>query len=247
MSEPHRQRTLYGRRQGPRLRPGRRRLLDETLPELAIRLPPPGGRLEPSALLAPGTDRLWLEIGFGSGEHLVAQAECHRTATHLGVEPFLNGVANLLTLVESRSLGNVRVLVDDARLLLDALPDACLERVTVLFADPWPKLRHHKRRLVTRATVAAFARVMRVGGELRLASDHAGYVTWMLVATLAEPRFAWLAEQARDWQERPADWPPTRYEAKARAAGRRPSFLRFQRQDTDDWGLQPRGGTRIFT
>ena len=119
--------------------------------------------------------------------------------------------------------------MDDARLLLTALPDASIERAFVLFPDPWPKLRHHKRRIVNPETVAELARVMRPGGELRLATDDADYRRWMLATLLAEPRFAWLAERASDWRERPDDWPPTRYEQKALAAGRRPVFLRFRR------------------
>jgi tRNA (guanine-N7-)-methyltransferase len=121
------------------------------------------------------------------------------------------------------------VLVDDARLLLKALPDATIARAFVLFPDPWPKLRHHKRRIVNPETVADLARVIRPGGELRLATDDPGYRRWMLATVLAEPRFAWLAERAKDWRERPGDWPPTRYEQKALTAGRRPVFLRFRR------------------
>ncbi len=228
MSESERpRRVLYGRRLGPRLKPNRRRLLDELLPVLRLELAG-GQRLEPCDLLRPGTDRLWLEIGFGGGEHLAWQAERQPTATHLGVEPYLNGVASLLAEVENRGLGNVRILVDDARLLLDALPDGAVERIAVLFPDPWPKVRHHKRRIVNRNTVAAFARLLAPGGELRLASDDPGYVAWMLEATLAEPRLEWLAVRADDWRRRPDDWPETRYEAKARAAGRPPTFLHFR-------------------
>ncbi len=237
MSEPasdRPRRVLYGRRLGPRLKPNRRRLLDELLPAVRLDLPPPGTVLEPAHLLAPGTERLWLEIGFGGGEHLAWQAARHRRVTHLGVEPYLNGVASLLDAVETQGLGNVRVVVDDARLLLAALPDRCLERIAVLFPDPWPKLRHHKRRIVNAASVAAFARLLQAGGELRLASDDSGYVAWMLEAARTEPRLEWLAGRAGDWRERPADWPETRYEAKARAAGRASTFLRFRRTGAGD-------------
>ncbi|TVQ33021.1 MAG: tRNA (guanosine(46)-N7)-methyltransferase TrmB [Geminicoccaceae bacterium] len=222
-------RVLYGRRLGPRLKPNRRRLLEESLPEVRLTLPARGERLEVASLLRPGTDRLWLEIGFGGGEHLAFQAAAHPGVTHVGVEPYLNGVASLLGEIEARHLTNVRVLVDDARLLLEALPDGALERIAVLFPDPWPKLRHRKRRIVNRATVAAFTRLLVPGGELRLASDDPGYLAWMLDATLAEPRLVWLAERARDWRQRADDWPETRYEAKAKAAGRQPAFLRFRR------------------
>ena len=222
-------RQVWGRRQGPKLRPGRRRLLDERLPDLSVTLPEQG-RLDPQALFGPGERPVWLEIGFGGGEHLAAQAEAHPEVGLIGVEPFVTGVARLLSLVEERGLGNVRVLADDARLLLAALPDASIERAFVLFPDPWPKARHHKRRIVNRATLAEMARVMRPGAELRLATDDPDYARWMLEAALAEPRLDWLAERAADWRERPTDWPPTRYEAKAITAGRRPAFLRFRRR-----------------
>jgi len=148
----------------------------------------------------------------------------------IGVEPYLGGVARLLAYIEEKRLANVRILVDDARLLLASLPDGCLGRVFVLFPDPWPKKRHHKRRLVNRETAAAFARVLRAGGELRVATDDPGYACWMLDALLREPHLEWLAASPRDWRERPADWPETRYEAKARAEGRRPYFFRFRRR-----------------
>lgn len=225
--EPPR-RALYGRRQGPKLRPGRRRLLEERLPEIAFTVEP-GQALDPRPLFDPPPRAIWLEIGFGGGEHLAEQAARHPEVGFLGVEPFRNGVARLVEAVTARGLRNVRVLVDDARLLLAALPEASLERVFVLFPDPWPKARHHKRRVVNRATAAELARLIRPGGELRLATDDPGYARWMLEALLAEPRFAWTAERAADWRDPPPDWVPTRYEAKARAAGRRPVFLSFRR------------------
>ncbi len=222
-------RTLYGRRQGPKLRAAAVTLLDAVLPDVAFDRRRPGrrwirGRCSPSPPRA-----LRLEIGFGGGEHLAAQAAAHPEIGFLGVEPFLNGVAKLLRAVQTERLANVRVLRDDARLLLDVLPTACLDRADILFPDPWPKLRHHKRRIVNARTLAELARVIRPGGTLRLATDDADYARWMLAAVLAEPRFAWTAERARDWREPPSDWAPTRYEAKARLAGRRPVFLALRR------------------
>ncbi len=190
---------------------------------------PGGAPIEPAALFEPRPCAVWLEIGFGGGEHLAAQAARHPGIGFLGVEPFRNGVARLLEAVAAQGSRNVRVLVDDARLLLDALPEASLERAFVLFPDPWPKARHHKRRIVNPETAARLAEVIRPGGELRLATDDPDYGRWMLATLLAEPRFAWTAARAADWREPPADWVPTRYEAKARAAGRRPVFLTFSR------------------
>ncbi|MFO1072980.1 MAG: tRNA (guanosine(46)-N7)-methyltransferase TrmB [Geminicoccaceae bacterium] len=223
-----RRRTLYGRRQGPKLRPGRKRLLDECLPALELRLEP-GTVLEPATLFAGTAREVWLEIGFGGGEHLEAQAAAHPEVGLIGVEPFRNGVARLLEAVERRRLANVRVLMDDARLLLAALPDASLTRAFVLFPDPWPKARHHKRRIVNPATAAELARILRPGGRLLLATDDMDYAGWMMAALAGEKRFAWTAERAADWREPPAGWVETRYQAKAQAAGRRPVFLAFER------------------
>ncbi|HEX6013548.1 MAG TPA: tRNA (guanosine(46)-N7)-methyltransferase TrmB [Geminicoccaceae bacterium] len=225
--QPRRQ--IHGRRQGPKLRPGLRRLIEERLPALGLSVEPGGAALDPLALFADPPRAVWLEIGFGGGEHLATQAAAHPDVGFLGVEPFLNGVAKLLRSLDDRGLHNVRVLMDDARLLLKALPGAAIERAFVLFPDPWPKLRHHKRRIVNPETAADLARVIRPGGELRLATDDPDYARWMLAALLAEPRFTWTAERAADWREPPPDWVPTRYEAKARAAGRQPVFLRFVR------------------
>jgi tRNA (guanine-N7-)-methyltransferase len=210
------------------LRPGRQLLQHELLPRLAIILPETG-LLDPAALFPTPPPEVWLEIGFGGGEHLAEQAERHPEIGFIGSEVFENGVARLVGEVSRRGLGNLRIFADDARLLLDRLPPNSLGRVFVLFPDPWPKLRHHKRRLVAPATLDRLAEVMRPGAELRLATDDPGYLLWMLEHVTAHPAFTWLARGPADWRERPADWPPTRYEEKACAAGRTPAFLRFAR------------------
>jgi tRNA (guanine-N7-)-methyltransferase len=222
------QRLIYGRRKGHRLRPGRQRLLDELLPKLQVQLTG-GGTLDPASLFAPPPHRIWLEIGFGGGEHLAAQAAAHPEVGLIGCEPFIGGVARLLSLIAAQGLANVRLFTDDARLLLQALPDACLERIFVLFPDPWPKTRHHKRRIVNAATAAEFVRLLRPGGEVRLATDDMGYARAMLLALRARPELQWQARRAVDWRERPADWPGTRYESKALTAGRACVYLRFVR------------------
>ena len=222
------QRLIYGRRKGHRLRPGRRRLLEELLPRLLISLPE-RGRIDPAALFAEPRAELWLEIGFGGGEHLVAQAAARPEVGLIGCEPYVSGVARALSLIQERGLGNVRLFMDDARLLMTALPAACLTRIFVLFPDPWPKARHHKRRIVNPGTAAEFARLLRTGGELRLASDDMSYARAMLLALRARPELAWQARGPADWRCRPADWPPTRYEDKALAAGRASVYLRFIR------------------
>ncbi len=199
------------------------------LPELAIDLPEHGS-LDPQRLFAIPPTEIWLEIGFGAGEHLAEQAAAHPDVGFLGAEVFENGVVKLLAELRRRNLDNVRVLVDDARLLLAALQDACLGRVFILFPDPWPKARHHKRRMVSPGTLDQLARTMKSGAELRLATDDLSYLRAMLELVPLHPAFAWTARGPADWLKRPADWPATRYEAKAAAAGRIPYFLRCTRK-----------------
>ena len=226
MEPPRRQ--IWGRRHGPRLRPGRQGLLETSLPELALAIPE-NGRLDPAGAFPSPLEAVWLEIGFGGGEHLAALAQRHPEVGFVGVEPFVNGVARLLSHVDELGLRNVRIVMDDARLLLRALPAASIARAFVLFPDPWPKLRHHKRRIVNTATAAALARVLTPGAELRLATDDPDYARAMLETLRREPAFDWLAESSRDWLVRPDDWPATRYEDKALTAGRTPVYLRFAR------------------
>lgn len=222
-------RRLYGRRRGRLLRHGQERTQAALLPQLAIALPEQG-QLDPRTLFPAAPASVWLEIGFGGGEHLAAQAEMHPEIGFIGCEVFENGIARLVGAVARHGLGNVRIFADDARLLLEALMPASLGRVFILFPDPWPKRRHHKRRLVAPPTLDRLAALMQPGAELRLATDDHDYLAWMLEYATAHPQFRWLARRPADWRQRPADWPPTRYEEKARAAGRTPAFLRFVRR-----------------
>jgi tRNA (guanine-N7-)-methyltransferase len=226
---PAPRRLLYGRRRGRPLRPGQQRLVDSLLPCLAFSLPA-SGEFDPRSLFLDPPQAIWLEIGFGGGEHLAAQAERHPDTGFIGCEVFENGIARLLGAIESRRLANIRLFIDDARLLIPALPEASVERVFILFPDPWPKQRHHKRRIVSRDTLDQLSRVMTDGAELRLATDDPGYLSWMLERVTGHPAFAWQARRPGDWGERPSDWPPTRYEEKARASGRSPAFLRICRR-----------------
>ena len=226
-----RRRWVHGRRRGHRLRPARRALLDRALPRLRIALPE--GEHAPIDLgtLFPGpVHDLWLEIGFGAGEHLAHQARVNPAVGFIGCEPFVQGVSRLLQYLENDGTGDrVRVFTDDALLLIERLPDACIGRLFALFPDPWPKKRHHKRRLINAGTIAAFARILKDGAEFRWASDEPDYVRWTLGHVGASAAFIWSAETARDWRTRSADWPETRYEKKARAGGRAPVFLRYVR------------------
>ena len=223
--------VLYGRRRGPRLRPSRQRLLHTLLPRLSIALPEDARLTHPlSYFPANARTDLWIEIGFGGGEHLAAQAAEHGDVAIIGCEPFVNGIARLLATIDEAGIANIRLFPDDGRALIAALPACSVGRLFVLFPDPWPKSRHHKRRLITAPVLDQFSRVLKDDGELRFATDHRGYCQWTLARLLPHPDFRWLAHTAGGWRERPDDWPETRYERKARDAGRSSVYLRFRRR-----------------
>ncbi|ACL60735.1 tRNA (guanosine(46)-N7)-methyltransferase TrmB [Methylobacterium nodulans] len=223
---PERGRAFYGRRKGKRLRAGQEERIAALLPRLRV---PAEGPLDPAALFPHPVSALWLEIGFGGGEHLAAQARAHPEIGFIGCEPFVNGVAKLLRRVDDDGLANVRLWDRDAMELLPRLPDASVERVFLLYPDPWPKRRQRKRRFVSNESLAEIARVLAPGGSFRFASDIDDYAGWTLVRAARAPHLRWTAERATDWTTPWADWPGTRYEAKAIAQGRRPSYLTFAR------------------
>lgn len=224
-------RTTYGRRQGRPLRAGRKALLDAALPRLEIELPEGDAAVLPAQLFDPLPAKLFLEIGFGGGEHLAWQAARHPDCGVIGAEYFLTGVATLLgQLQEAGARAPLRLYIGDARDLLERLPEAVFDRIFILFPDPWPKRRHHKRRLIQWATLDLLARVLKDGGELRFATDDPGYLSWALQRLSDHPALAWQVASPADWRRRPDDWPPTRYEEKALKAGRRPAYLRFRRK-----------------
>lgn len=227
MNEPKNQRRVHGRRRGRPLRPGRQALLDTLLPRLAV---PTDRWIDPQTLFGRPVHAVWLEVGFGGGEHLAWQAAHNPNIGFIGCEPFVNGVAALLARIDREGLDNIRIHPDDARDVLAALPPAAVGRAFVLFPDPWPKARHAKRRFVQAETLDALARLMPAGAELRMATDDPVQLVWMLQVTLAHPAFEWTARRAADWRERPADWPATRYERKAARQGRRSTYLRFLRR-----------------
>jgi len=216
---------LWGRRKGRPLHSHRLSLMDDLLPKLEIPVPSAGGLL-PCSLFAPSPQTVWLEIGFGGGEHLAAQAALHPTYGFIGCEPFVNGVASFLKHVEAQALTNVRVFPNDARLIMDAMPDACLDLCFVLFADPWPKKRHQDRRFIGPENLPRLARVLKPGAELRLATDVPVLEAWMRAHANASADF----EALHDSSTPPADWIPTRYEEKGRAAGREPVYFIYRRK-----------------
>jgi tRNA (guanine-N7-)-methyltransferase len=232
MSEAPERLRHYGRRLGRKLRPGRAALLATLLPTIQIPLAT-GKPLDPWALFAPRPKRLWLEIGFGAGEHTAWQAEHNPDVGILASEIFVNGVASLVRHIEERKIANIRIHPEDVRPLLAALPDACLDRVFLLHPDPWPKARHAERRFVSQANLDTLARVMADGAELRIASDHPIYKVWALEQMGKRRDFEWLARRARDWLVRPEDWPETRYEHKAKGEGRSSLYLRYRRRARD--------------
>ena len=218
MSEARPPNRSFGRLKSRPIKPRQAALMETLLPRLRI---PPG----PVAV----SGETWLEIGFGGGEHMAAQAGRNPGVTILGAEPFQNGVASAVRHVEEQGLTNVRIHDGDVRELIARLPDASLARVFILFPDPWPKLRHHKRRLIQPDTVAELARILKPGGKLRFASDWANYVDWALERLLANGAFEWTAEAASDWRRPPADHVTTRYEEK-RLGDCAPVFLDFVRR-----------------
>lgn len=221
---------VYGRRLGRPLRAGRQSAVDAWLPRIGIAVPKEPASLDPLSLFEPTVTEAWLEVGFGGGEHLLAQAAANPQAGLIGCEPFINGMAALLRAIddEPARAGNIRVLMDDARPLIASFRDASLAKAFILFPDPWPKARHHKRRFVAKANLDQLARVLKDGAELRLATDDPGYLRWMLIEMTDHPAFAWTARRPADWRQRPADSPKTRYEDKG-LAGAAPAFLTWRR------------------
>lgn len=213
----------FGRRRGRKLSPRQETLFREILPRIAVDPRAPLSRALPAR-------PVWLEIGFGGGEHLVWQAEKNPQVQLIGCEPFEEGVVKVLSCVEDKHLENVSVHPDDARAILPNLAEASLDRVFILFPDPWPKRKHQKRRLINRQLLKSLCRVMKPGAELRIGTDIPDYARTILMAFQATPEFAWTASRPADWQVRPADWPQTRYEQKAVREGRRSCYLSYVRR-----------------
>ena len=198
-----------------------------------------GHRLAPNCLVLPsgrlyggesdGANKLWLEIGFGGAEHLIWQARHNPDVTLIGCEPFIDGVVKALSAIDQQGLTNIHLHADDARPLLRWLHPASLDRAFILFPDPWPKKKHVKRRLISKSLLDLLARAMKPGAELRIGTDIGDYARTLLAAFAVTPAFDWTATSPQDWRERPADWPPTRYEAKAIREGRPRYFFRFLR------------------
>jgi tRNA (guanine-N7-)-methyltransferase len=225
-----RDRAFFGRRKGHQLRSHHANLMAGLLPRLAIALDrPPHANL--ADMFAPPSEAVCLEIGFGGGENLIAQATARPSLGFIGCEPFVNGMAKILAAIEAGHLGNVRLYAGDAVDLLSWLPGASIAKVDLLYPDPWPKRRHWKRRFVQERTIAMLARVLRSGGLFRFATDIPDYAAWTLERLLRCPDFDWTAERADDWRKPWAGFEGTRYEAKAKREGRAPCYLEFRRRE----------------
>jgi tRNA (guanine-N7-)-methyltransferase len=230
MSESDAQRggAFFGRRKGHPLRPHQAALMASLLPRLAVDLAaPPAASL--AALFGHAPEEICIEIGFGGGEHLAAQAAARPDVGFIGCEPFINGMAKALALIETQNLANIRLHFGDASDLLAWLPASSLARIDLLYPDPWPKRRHWKRRFVQEARIAELARILRPGGIFRFATDWPDYAAWTLERLVRSPLFSWTAERADDWRRPWTGFTRTRYEAKAVEAGRAPCYLVFRR------------------
>ncbi|MDJ0824460.1 MAG: tRNA (guanine(46)-N(7))-methyltransferase TrmB [Rhodobacter sp.] len=224
-------RNFYGRRHGKGLRPSQQAYLDKDLAALS---PGPVSwdenpdrtPLDLDALFG-GRD-VWLEVGFGGGEHMVHQAAAHPEVGLIGCEPYINGVAMLLGKIRAAGVGNIRIHPGDVRDLFDVLPDGSVAKAFVLYPDPWPKSKHHRRRFVTPEYLRPLQRVMALGAEVRIATDIPDYVRQAL-EEMPRHGLAWLAEGLADWRRPWDDWLPTRYEQKALREGRVPHYLTFRR------------------
>jgi tRNA (guanine-N7-)-methyltransferase len=225
----HQARTFFGRRKGHKLRNRQAELMTRLLPRLALDIarPIPADLAE---LFPSPVSEVQLEIGFGGGENLVAQAAARPACGFIGVEPFVNGMAKALAAIEHAALQNIRLHFDEAGGLMKWLPDRSLARIELIHPDPWPKRRHWKRRFVQDATIAEFARLLQCGGELRFVTDVPDYAAWTLRRFLRSPDFEWTAQCADDWRRPWPEFSGTRYHAKAARQEHTPCFLIFRRR-----------------
>jgi tRNA (guanine-N7-)-methyltransferase len=226
-------RNFYGRRQGKGLRPSQVGYMQEDLGELSV--PDVGWdenphreKIDPVALFESPRP-VWLEIGFGGGEHMVHQAATYPDIGVIGCEPYINGIAMLLGKIRKAGVTNVAIHPGDVRDLFDVLPKASIDKAFLLYPDPWPKSRHHRRRFVNPEFLDPLAEVMKSGAFLRVATDIEDYVRQTLEQLTVHPAFEWLAERPADWREPWDDWISTRYELKAIREERTPHYLTFRR------------------
>jgi tRNA (guanine-N7-)-methyltransferase len=221
-------RAFFGRRKGHPLKARQAALFETLLPRVALDLTQPAPA-DLRTLFAHAPSELRLEIGFGGGEHLIYQAGANPASGFIGSDAFLNAIGKALVAIDDNRLANIRLHFGDASELLDWLPAAAFNRIDLLYPDPWPKRRHWKRRFIQDDSLKRLARILKLGGELRFATDIADYAAYALARVLRSPDFVWTAEGAGDWRN---PWPgffSTRYEAKAKREGRVPAYFIFRR------------------
>jgi tRNA (guanine-N7-)-methyltransferase len=220
--------SFFGRRKGHKLRIHQADLIEHLLPRLSLDIGS-AGPPNLAALFDPPVKDVRLEIGFGGGEHLIAEARAFPNTGFIGCEPYVNGMAKILAQIETHATPNIRLFAGDAAELLAWAPRHSLTRIDLIHPDPWPKRRHWKRRFVQDLTVAAMARVLEPDGEFRFVSDIGDYCAWTLAHVLRSPDFNWTAERADDWRLPWAGYTMTRYGRKAEREGRRAAYLRFRK------------------
>ncbi|MEJ0095413.1 MAG: tRNA (guanine(46)-N(7))-methyltransferase TrmB [Methylocella sp.] len=226
-----RQATLFGRRRGKKLTARHSELMQTALSGVTIDASKP---IDLASLFPDRPAAVWIEVGFGGGEHLAAIASAHPEIGFIGCEAFRNGIAKALMLIEDSQLRNVRLYEGDARAVIEALPAASLDGVYLLYPDPWPKRRQRKRRFLSDDMLKRLARVMRPRAELRFATDIDDNAGWTLARILRSREFSWAPASAQDWLRPWEGWSGTRYEAKALLEGRRPAYFSFLRSDACD-------------
>lgn len=238
----------YGRRGGRVIKKGKREALEEGLPRYQIKLEDyiahhddeDGrccGRMEehshlihPQNFFSEEKKEIWLEVGFGSGEHIIHRAKENPKIGLIGCEVYKHGVAECVKEIENNKLENVRIFTDDARILLDAIDTKSLDRVFVLFPDPWPKKRHHKRRIINHQMFDILFRIMKLGAVLHIATDHPEYARWIMVNAATQNNFELQINSKSDWETPPEGHIQTRYQQKNKAKSERPIFLNFKRK-----------------
>lgn len=220
--------SVFGRRKGHRLRPHHSELIEHLLPRLSLDIAQAAPR-DLTSLFGTGIDKVRLEIGFGGGEHLVAEALAHPTIGFIGCEPYVNGMAKILAQIEAHDIRNIRLFAGDAAELVAWAPALSLSRIDLIHPDPWPKRRHWKRRFVQDATIGTMARILKAEGEFRFVSDIDDYCSWTLSHLMRSTDFIWTAERANHWREPWGGYTMTRYGAKATREGRKAAYLIFRK------------------
>lgn len=216
---------FYGRRKGRKLSCASKRLIEKNLPICLV----PDNFNNPADLFKNSPERIFLEIGFGGGEHLAMVAKNHPENGYIGAEPFLNGVSSLLKHCVYNRIENLRIWPDDIRRQFSLWPNNCFDGVFIMFPDPWPKVKHAGRRIINKDNLAELARLIKIGGELRMASDHPCAKNWILAGVLETSNFDWPVSHPDDWNIKPKSWPDTRYMKKALKEGRKPAWFSFKR------------------